>query len=232
MTRPILALLASLLAWFAPSAPALADGQDPAIVQAVVRDFLLEQVAHLGGHATISVDVPGRASELPACDEPVAFLTGGTRLRPRLSVGLRCLSPQPWTLYVPAAISVQGSYYVAARSIRPGEPIGPEDLEARQGELITLAAGIAVDTAAVIGSVATQRIAAGQPIRMRALRAPDVVQRGTVVRILARGPGFVVTGEGEAMGNAAPGASVRVRTASGQIVSGIVQDAHTVEVPM
>lgn len=232
MMRTVCPLLFCALAAWLPAAPAHGAAQDPAALVAAAEALLREQLAPLGGQPSISVEAPERARELPACEAPAAFLTGGTRLRPRLTVGVRCAAPEAWTTYLQAAVSVQGNYYVAARSIRPGHPIGPEDIEARQGELISLASGTAVDPASVIGRIATQRIAAGQPVRMRALRSADAIQRGRVVRILAKGPGFVVSGEGEAMGNAGPGASIRVRTANGQVVSGIVQDAYTVEVPL
>jgi len=225
------ALPAACLALAAACARA-AGAQDPAALAAAAEALLREQAAPLGGQAAISVEPPPRAQALPACaDAPSAFLSAGSRLRPRMSVGVRCASPA-WTVYLQAAVSVQGDYYVARRSIGPGEPIGEDDVETRRGDLLGLAPGTALDMESLLGRIAGQRIAAGQPVRLRALRDADAVRRGNVVRILARGPGFVVASEGEAMGNGGPGASVRVRTAGGQVVSAIVQDAHTVEVPL
>src|SRR5690606_25295811 len=79
---------------------------------------------------------------------------------------------------------------------------------------------------------ARSRIAAGQTIRASALRSAEAVTRGQQVRITAQGRGFVVSGEGEALGDAPPGAAVQVRTPSGQIVSGIVRSATLVEVTL
>jgi len=42
----------------------------------------------------------------------------------------------------------------------------------------------------------------------------------------------MVSSEGEAMGNAAPGAVVQVRTAGGQVVSGVVRNATLVEIQL
>jgi len=53
-----------------------------------------------------------------------------------------------------------------------------------------------------------------------------------VVRITARGAGFVISSEGQALDDAAPGAMVQVRTTSGQIVSGVVRSAGMVEVQL
>lgn len=76
------------------------------------------------------------------------------------------------------------------------------------------------------------RINAGQPIRSSSLRNAQSVQRGTNVRINARGKGFTVSSEGEALENAPPGAVVQVKTAGGQVVSGIVRNATLVEIQL
>jgi len=127
---------------------------------------------------------------------------------------------------------VPGRYYVAAHAIRNGEAIRADALAPRDGDLVALAPGTVVDPAQAVGRIASQRIAAGRPLRLSTLRDARSVLRGQTVRVLARGPGFMVSSEGEAMANAAPGGTVQVRMASGQVVSGVVQDAGTVEVPL
>jgi len=42
----------------------------------------------------------------------------------------------------------------------------------------------------------------------------------------------VATGEGQALESGAPGTQIQVRTSSGQIITGTVIDAHTVQVMM
>src|SRR3546814_3068201 len=84
----------------------------------------------------------------------------------------------------------------------------------------------------LVGYIASQRISAGTPIKSRALRDPDSIQRGQAVRTEARGTGFVATGEGQALQSGAPGTQIQVRSSSGQIVSGTVLNATTVLVIM
>jgi flagella basal body P-ring formation protein FlgA len=78
-----------------------------------------------------------------------------------------------------------------------------------------------------VGRHALQRLAAGTPIAARALRSPGSIERGKRVRILARGPGFEVAGEGLALESGVPGSVIQIRSSSGQIISGKVIDAHT-----
>ncbi|OAG28590.1 hypothetical protein TH606_01130 [Thermodesulfatator autotrophicus] len=71
----------------------------------------------------------------------------------------------------------------------------------------------------------------GQVIRAYALEVPPVVKRGKIVRIVARGPNFMVTALGEARQNGRPGEIIRVRNLSSkkEIFAQVV-NAGTVEV--
>ncbi|WP_144641630.1 flagellar basal body P-ring formation chaperone FlgA [Bordetella genomosp. 13] len=205
--------------------------QDPAVLSATAQAYLRGQLADVPGTLDITLD-PVRADRLPACTALTPFLSSPVRLRPRMSVGVRCAAPQTWTTYVQATVSVAGRYYVAARQINAGRVIGQADVEARDADLATLSPGIVTDASHVIGMRAGNRIAAGQPIKEAVLRSAQAIQRGQNVNIVISGKGFTVSGEGEALDNAAPGDRIQVRTTSGQIVSGIVRNAGLVEIPL
>ena len=104
----------------------------------------------------------------------------------------------------------------------------PADLAPRDGDLVALP-GRDHRPDTVAGMTAAYRITAGQPIKGAALRNAQSVVRGSNVRINAVGKGFMVSSEGQALDNAAPGATVQVRMPSGQVVSGVVRNAGLVE---
>lgn len=149
--------------------------------------------------------------------------------RSRMTVGIRCTAPKAWTAYVQASVSVPGQYYVASRTIAAGQALTPADLAPRDGDLVALPPGAITDPDTVAGMTAAYRITAGQPIKGAALRNAQSVVRGSNVRINAVGKGFMVSSEGQALDNAAPGATVQVRMPSGQVVSGVVRNAGLVE---
>lgn len=221
-----LALLAGL--------PFLANAQgvlqDPAAVSAEVEAFLLDRAQTLPGTPTVTV-TPPRISRQAACEQFDLFLSN-PQLRSRMSVGVRCLAPEPWSLYVQASVSVEGYYYVANRVINVGEMLSLDDLTAREGDLLRLGTGVIVDPSLAIGYIAQQRISAGSTIKSSALRDPDSIVRGQPVKTEARGVGFVATGDGVAMESGAPGAMIQVRTSSGQVVTGTVVNNTTVRVLM
>jgi len=102
--------------------------------------------------------------------------------------------------------------------------IGPER-RAQTADAVT-------DPAHALGRVVTQRIRQGGTIKSGTLRDPDSVQRGQRVHTQARGAGFVMRGAGYALQAGAPGSTIQVRTTSGVVVSAIVIDSTTVQVPL
>jgi flagella basal body P-ring formation protein FlgA len=70
----------------------------------------------------------------------------------------------------------------------------------------------------------------GQAVRAADLRLRQWFAAGDTVRVLARGDGFSVSGEGQALGAGIEGQSVRVRTESGRVLTGLPVAAHQVEV--
>ncbi|KVV10989.1 flagellar basal body P-ring formation chaperone FlgA [Burkholderia ubonensis] len=205
--------------------------QDPDTIRRTALAFLQQQIAGLPGKPAASV-----ASAFPrglaACTTLEPFLPTGARLWGRTTVGVRCAGERPWTVYLQAKVTVQATYYAAARQIAPGEVLTAADLVARDGDLTLLPLAVITDPSQAVGSTALARVAAGLPLRQDMLKSAASVSAGQTVRVVAAGPGFTISTEGSALANAAPGQSVRVRMAAGQIVTAIVKDAGTVEIPL
>lgn len=223
-------LFAALLPLFPASVSAQAGVQDPSVVVSEVESFLLSQAAALPGAAEVVV-TPPRITRQASCEHLDVFLPN-PQLRSRMNVGVRCLSPQPWTLFVQASLSVNGYYYVTNRRMEPGEAVSMDDLVAREGDLLRLPRGVVTDPALAVGYIVTQRMTEGTTLRASALRDPDSIVKGQPVRTEARGVGFVATGEGVALEDGAPGAMIQVRTSSGQTVTGTVINNTTVRILM
>lgn len=213
----------------APSTPPL--HQDAAEVAAHVTEFLQEQAGAYAGQLQAHVTAP-RTDRLAPCDRLQAATTTAQTLRPRMSVQVRCLSPSPWTLHVQANLTLQGFHYIATRTINPGETLTLDDLHGIEGDLLRLPRDAATDPSQIIGQLAALRIRNGAVIKSGALRDPASIQRGQHVRTEARGPGFHLTGEGQALQGGPPGSNIQIRSSSGQIINGIVIDATTVQIPL
>jgi flagella basal body P-ring formation protein FlgA len=221
-----LALLSSAL--LAAGAQA-ATGMDPAVLRRTVDTFLQVQSAALPGKATVTVGNIDSRMQLAACPAPEAFLMPGSKAWGKTSVGVRCTAPQ-WTVYIQANVSVLGNYIAAATPLMQGQAITESQLAILQGDLTTLPASIATDKAQVTGRSSNVSISAGTPLRLDTLRGQTVVQNGQMVKLVAAGAGFRIAADGKAMGNAADGQVVQVRTQAGRSVSGIARAGGQVEV--
>jgi flagella basal body P-ring formation protein FlgA len=214
----------------AQAAP-LPGQQDPEAIHAAALAFLQQQSAGLPGKIEITV-APAFPRGLSACTALEAFLPSGARLWGRTTVGVRCAGERPWTIYLQARVSLHATYYLAARAMAPGEVLSAADLVARDGDLTGLPQAIVTDPSQAIGSVSLARIAGGMPLRRDMLKSASAIAIGQTVRVVAAGDGFSISSEGSAMNNASPGQQVRVKTANGQIVSGIAKDGATVEIAL
>ncbi|WP_372826303.1 flagellar basal body P-ring formation chaperone FlgA [Polaromonas sp.] len=221
-----------LLALAAISTPASGEGRLPTPLagsaRPVIEQFLTNQTSGLPGKVSISIDTP-RSGALPPCELLEPFLPARARPWGRVSVGVRCISDQPWTRYLPAYIAVVGSYHIAARAISAGQTLEPADTSVREGDLTALPASVVTDPSQLLGMTASNSIAAGAPIRRELLRGVVTVHQGQSIKVLSRGAGFVVSAEGKAMTDAALGAMVQVKLQGGQLLGGIVRPNGIVE---
>lgn len=221
LPRTVSTMLLAACCAFAAQAGTTRDTAAPSTADAVVAAYMQTQTAGLPGK--VGVRLEGRGTEaLPACETtPEAFLPPGATPWGRVSVGVRCQAERPWTRYVQAHVSVEGSYFVAARVIDAGKPVGAGDIAERTGDLTRLPRSVVTSAAELTGVVAVNRIASGAPLRKEQVRGVTVIQQGQAVKVVAQGQGFVVTTEGRAMTGATVGAVVQAKTRDGRMVSGV-----------
>ena len=181
------------------------------------RQLLDLESTGLPGHVVVSVEPMQSANQLPECTQLEAFLPAGMRAWGQINVGVRCLTPVAWTVFLPARVAVMNDYLVTARPIRAGQIVALDDLTQEHGDLTALPSNILTD-------------ASGNPLRSTMLRIPPAVQQGQTVKIISAGAGFSVANEGRALNRAGAGESVKVRLKNGQVVTGIAQPDGTVEV--
>jgi flagella basal body P-ring formation protein FlgA len=210
------------LLFYAPILPA-----DPALE--AVEHFVRQELRDQPGQISITAGPLDSRLRLPACTHYAPYRANpSARLVGNASVGLRCLSPSRWSIFVPVKIAITTDYLAAAASLTAGQIVQASDLTVRSGDLGGLPIGILTDPAQAIGKTLKISLAAGQPLRADALTAPLRIQSGQTVLLVFRGAGFTATNEGRALNRAAEGQMVQVRTASGTVVSGVAQADGTV----
>lgn len=202
---------------------------DTALVLDTAERHLKMQIQNLPGKVSISLG-QFDATRLPPCSAMEAFTPPGSRPTGRTNVGVRCLSPNIWTVLVPAQIAVTGNYVSSSRALVAGQTIQAGDLVTLSGDISTQPAGVISNPTIAIGKTLRNSIGPGQTIRADQLLAPLVIRQGQTVRVISVGDGFSVSAEGKAINNAALGELAQVRMNSGQTISGVARADGAVEV--
>lgn len=198
--------------------------------QETLDDYLRTQTQGLPGKVTYSIGQLDPRTQLSPCQAYEPFLPHGNKLWGKSTVGIRCLGPSTWTIYVPVQVNVSGDYLVSARTMPAGYVVGGADIVVRNGDLGKLPANVLTDQSQAIGKTVKNGFAAGQPLRNDQLMAPWAVQQGQSVKTRSSGPGFSVSSEAKALNNAVEGQIVQVRTHNGQTLSGIARTGGIVDI--
>ena len=121
----------------------------------------------------------------------------------------------------------QAGGFAAARTLPAGTIVAPEDLVAAAGEPAPLAEAVAM-----VGQQTRVTIYEGRKILPAQLRAPVLVSRNQIVRLIYRAGPLQIEAEGRALGEGAAGDRLRVmNTASRSTIEAQVNPDGTVTVP-
>ncbi|MEF8711245.1 MAG: flagellar basal body P-ring formation chaperone FlgA [Candidatus Accumulibacter propinquus] len=127
--------------------------------------YLRIQTQGLPGKVSYSIGKLDQHTQLAACSAFEPFLPPGSRLWGNATVGIRCLGPSAWTVYVPVQVRIAGNYLLTARRLTPGQIVTTTDVVTQSGDLGALPASILTDPAQAIGKTVRNGVAAGQPLR-------------------------------------------------------------------
>lgn len=224
---PLILMLALLLF----SSSASAAFQEASTTLKAVETYVKSQTANLPGIVEISVGSIDSRLQLPRCGKLDMFIPSGGRLWGNSTVGIRCDHPSPWSIYVPVNVRVIAEVIVSSKQLAPGVLISADDLTKQPADLTQLPNSVMTMPEQAIGKMLTTSVPSGYILRIDMLRSPKIILQGQAVKLVTQGKGFTVSAEGKALGNAASGQAVSVRTASGQVITGIAKQKGIVEIP-
>ena len=170
---------------------------------------------------------------LAPCERIDPYLPPGARVWGRSRIGLRCAQgPTPWNVYLPVTVKVFATAWVVAGGLPAGSELQTGML--RQAEVDWAAAPTPplTDAAKLVGRQLARPLPAGAAVRLGDLKQRQWFAAGDTVQLVARGHGFSVSGEGQALGPGVEGQPVRVRTDNGRMLSGQAVGRNRVEVQL
>ncbi|MFZ6800284.1 flagellar basal body P-ring formation chaperone FlgA [Undibacterium sp. Di24W] len=182
------------------------------------------------GKVEITVNKLDPRLKLQACDQLVPFLTPGSKAWGKITIGVQCSTPKPWTIYLGANVKVSGGYFVTNKAVSMGQMLTEQDLVKIQGEISSLPPGTITDEKQAIGKTMLANYPAGVNLRKEMFKLIPVIQQGQSIKVSSSGNGFTVSNEATALNNAAEGQVAKAKTAGGQIISGIARVGGVIEV--
>lgn len=220
---------------FVTASAAAASFQSSEILRQVALSFLQQKTAlQHKQEAEITIGRMDRRLRLTECSTaPTAFLSPGTKLQGKVSVGLRCMGEKPWTVYIPTQIKNFAQVVTAAHSLPRGTQISESDVISVRQDISQLRGDYFTQNNNVVGKILKRSMSAGQAFTARNVKPPLLVHRGDEVTILAIVGGLKVRVKGKALQDAALGQRVSVRNIqSKRIVQGTAVMPGTVSVHM
>jgi len=169
--------------------------------------------------------------KLAPCQRIETYLPPGTRLWGSTRLGLRCTQGErPWNVFLPVTVKAWGPAWVIRGQVAPGAVLQAADAMEVEVDWAERASPILANPADWVGKSATRLLTTGQPLRQDMVRAAQVFQAGSQVRVVASGAGFQIASRGQALSAGVVGQTARVRMDNGQILQGRVSDEQTVQV--
>lgn len=179
---------------------------------------------------------PGRLDprlRLAPCERIEPYLPPGARAWGRSRVGLRCVQgATPWNVYLPVTVKVFAPAWVAAGALPAGSELQPGMLRQAEVDWAATPTPPVLDAAKLVGRQLARPLPAGAAVRLSDLKQRQWFAAGDTVQLVARGRGFSVSGEGQAMSPGVEGQTVRVRTDNGRILSGLAVGQNRVELQL
>lgn len=189
-----------------------------------VRAFALQSMAQrsavgLAPRVDIVVGALDRRLRLAPCRRVEPHLPQGARAWGRTRVGVRCVDgPVRWNVFIPVTVKVWARALVAAAPLPAGTVLARDHLHPTEVDLTLGTAPPLTDLSQALGRTLAQPLRPGDAVAAIHLRAREWFAAGDTVHLLARGPGYAVGAQGQALAPGTEGRPVRVRTTSGRIV--------------
>ncbi len=211
------------------SVSAQADNiQDLNSLKIAAENYALSNISLDGKKRTeiTSADLDPRL-RLTACDGPlVAFTPPGSRLQGNSTVGVRCDSPQPWSIYIPIKIAIFQQAMVVTSRMARGQLIDENDIAIREVDISRVKGRAFVTKDELIGNKLKTSLQSNQVIDSSFI---CLICKGDAVVITANSSAISVSMAGKALNDGNKGDKIRVQNnASRRIIDAIITDVGTV----
>jgi flagella basal body P-ring formation protein FlgA len=223
-------LLILLSALFATTAFAATQSLDD--IQSAAETFVRSHLPASTAKQFVTASKLDPRLRLAVCDQPLqAFEQNTTTAGDRVTVGVRCASANPWTLYVPVAVEVEIPVLVLRRALARRARVAIIDVEPETRRMPGSSATFLQDVTSLQGHRLKRSLPAGTALTVDMLVPDVVVRRGQQVTLIAASGPVEIRAQGHALTEGGVDDRIRVQNMSSlKVVEGVVVNDNVVRV--
>jgi flagella basal body P-ring formation protein FlgA len=230
--RSYISALMGAIAALAFAASANAGVQAIDTIQAAAEKFVRASLPEKSTKHFVTAGNLDPRLRLDECASPLEAFSQGTAMNTgRMTIGVRCPSANPWTIYVPVTIEAEVSVLVLRRPLARRARVELADVEPQVRRLPGLASVFINDTSSLQGHRLKRSLPVGTALTVEMLQPDVLVRRGQQVTLIAANGGVQIRAQGQALTEGAAADRVRVQNVSSlKVVEGVVESDGVVRV--
>lgn len=158
---------------------------------------------------------------LAPCQRIQPYLPPGLPAWGRTRIGLKCVQgPKPWNISVPVTVHVYRNAQVLREALPGGAVLDAGQLMEAEVDIAAAPGAAVLDPAQAVGRTLARPLPAGATLRVTDFKPRRWFDAGATVRVVASGPGWSASTEGQAMNPGIEGQLVRIKVDSGKLLVG------------
>ena len=190
----------------------------------------LQHLPGLNSTTRVTIGLIDAHIKLAPCSTINFFLPNNSNQRGNIRLGVRCVSPQAWSLFVSASVLEPKTYLITRTALDKDHVIDKQDVIATEVFQTHNPPGALSDAQQALGRSLTHPLLAGATLRNTDLHPESSLTRGQTVKIVSIGSGFKITRTGQLITDTHSGQNAQVRTASKQVITGVAHSGGIVEI--
>jgi len=203
-------------------------------IRDAVRQYMQQQYTEAASGAKITIGRLDRRLRLVKCSIPlVATVARGKAASGRQTVGVKCDGDKPWSLYVPATISIKKRILIASHDLAKDSIIRAADVKFELRDATLLRRGFISRPESILGKRLKRGLHANDVLTSRQVTVAKSIKRGSKVTILGKVGTIEVRMPGKALADGGVGERIRVMNQrSKRLIEATVVAAGMVQVSL
>jgi flagella basal body P-ring formation protein FlgA len=158
---------------------------------------------------------------LAPCQRIQPYLPPGLPAWGRTRIGLKCVQgAKPWNISVPVTVHVYRNAQVLREALPGGTVLDAGQLMEAEVDIAAAPGTAILEPDQAVGRTLARPLPAGATLRTTDFKPRRWFDAGATVRVVANGPGWAASTEGQAMNPGIEGQLVRVKVDSGKLLIG------------